>query len=221
MSSFYIDNIVDNITMFSTIKAPFNTKGTLYINNGTQVDYQAVGADGQYLVSDQTEPLHVKWVDAPTGITEDSTTILVASIKGYNGQTSYSCFNTKSESQWTVSKCEALILGYNSKIKAISICVSNNDVWTINPTKTINFTLGKLTGIGDISLGGVFTDYIGTGVTTTVDSTNNNTRNVITSTCDINVLAGDEISVKSVDDGTGVSNSKWYTVSIWIRSTFN
>lgn len=216
----YSNSINNSKTTFGTIKAPINTKGTLYINNGTEVAYQSSGSNGQYLVTDSLSPLKVKWVDPPSGVTTDATTILVASIQSGSNSTRYSNFDSKTSQQWSNNACEGLIIGFNAKIIAVSICVAENATWVIASGKTIIFTLGKLLGGGDITVTGTFTDYTGTGVSTTVTSANNGTRNIILTTCDINVIATDQIAVKSVDDGTGASGI-YYTVAIWIHSTLN
>jgi len=202
-SSYTIQNGLHGTATFTNLIAPVNTKGTLMINDGIDVGFLPVGTDGQFATANSASTLGVEWQDKPGGVATNSITYLIAGIESENATTNYSAYAYPSAiNAWGSDFCEGVSIAYSTTdVVRTTIRPGSNATWgNITGGNSFTITLGKLTGGGQIGTTGTFTPYVGTGATIVVNSTHANTRNVIITTANIDVVAGDSIAVRCVNN---------------------
>lgn len=225
--------LIQDTNNFSKLIAPVNTKGTIYIvNNSGNVGFltPSFPADqGKIITIDATAPLLVSWKTKPTGIASGSNIMLLGYIRSQSATTNYSAFIYSSvavASSWNSSYCESIPVSFSAVINRILLNPEGSSWWgasgaspNVPGGQSYTFTIGKLTGRGDISAGGTFTPYsVGTGITTTVNSTNGLGNVVIITNCNIAVSAGDQVAIRCVNSGTGYERDVTFTM--WVTTSY-
>lgn len=218
-SNYKISDTTCNNMQFDKLTMPVNTKGTVYANDGNAVGFLPVGINGQFLTADSAVTLGVKWADKPGGVATNSNQTLIGSIEAGSGGTRYTCYDFGSSNSWNSDRCEGIPQAFNATIQRFSVCKGGNTTWTIGVGQTLQFTIGRFTGIGQPSSGGfTFTAYSG-GPHLTITNSSNGTRDTFVVSLNIAVLSGETVCVRAVDSGTGMTG--FITTVTCLRSDFS